>query len=142
MTDWDRSRHWELRKYVHRATGLRIHFTAPPSAAELHAARRVFGILAALTPAAASEALTTPGGFDLGEYAPPVAEGLLDRARQMGLAVVAHDATQVGYIPMDITEGTVLLHIDDPRTAERVIREMREAGVPVREGGDSEPGAR
>jgi len=139
MAEWDRSRRWELHKVVRHATVLSIRFVAEPSGADLNAAREVFAALAAMSPAEAKRVLTAPEGLELGEYAPQDATRLLDRAIELGLPVVARDATDVSYVPVDATEGLSVLLIEDPSEHDRVVREMLDAGVPVRDDRDTAP---
>ncbi len=128
---WDGSEDWVLSKHVHQGTRLKIKCSGKrPTVSELLAIRRLLEQQRHVPPAELRSMIKDTGELDLGNIAPARATEVVNRANDLGLHIIATDASVTSYLPINRTTKDAML-IDDDELNERVVQEMLKRGVPV-----------
>lgn len=103
-----------------------------PSLSEFAAVRRSLPEFRDAAPATLKEKIGESGTLQLGVMPTDEARKIVQELQSQGLRVVAEDASEVGYLPLDRTIGCAWL-IENKVESEAIVQEMLAAGVPVQD---------
>lgn len=128
----DQEHTWVVQRSNIAELRLRYPYKGKPPIQEIGALRRIRDDWGEIPISEVVEMVMAANPFDIGIYPNLEARAIIERARELRLAIDVEDVSRTEYIPFDRTQNMALV-IEDDDEARRICEALINAGFPVEE---------